>query len=272
MDISHLPIVKIKELAEDSTLLAGAEFMSALEQDPRVGVQAIYRRLKKASDSAKAEAERMARLYFYENGLKARGYYPVAGVDEAGRGPLAGPVAAAAVILPDECALPGLNDSKKLTPQKRELLAAQIKEQAVAWSVALADVEEIYRHNIHQASQIAMCRAVTQLKLKPAGVLVDGFRIGRLSIPQKPIIGGDALSASIAAASILAKVERDCLMEEYHEMYPVYGFQRHKGYGTAEHLQALTRWGPCPIHRTGFRPVLEILARTKKNDTAGEDR
>ncbi|MDF9407445.1 MAG: Ribonuclease HII [Pelotomaculum sp. PtaB.Bin013] len=258
MDISGLSVTEIKELVKSS---AGAseEFIIALARDQRAGVREIYRKLKKAESAAIAEAQRLAKLFVYEDDLRANGYHPVAGVDEAGRGPLAGPVVAAAVILPDKVHLPDLNDSKKLTPQKRELLAGQIKETALAWAVGISTVEEIYRQNIHHAGLTAMRRAVLGLKVKPAYVLVDGFRIEKLVIPQMPIVGGDGLSASIAAGSILAKVERDHIMDSYHESYPEYGFNRHKGYATPEHLNALARLGPCPIHRAGFRPVMDSV-------------
>lgn len=257
MDLSSLSIAAIKILAGRPEV-ASEEFMLAMARDRRAGVREIYHKLKKAEIKATAEAQRLAQMFLYENDLRAGGHHPVAGVDEAGRGPLAGPVVAAAVILPERAALPGLNDSKKLTPRKRELLARQIKEQALAWAVGLATVEEINRDNIHQASLAAMRRAVAALNVEPAYILVDGFRITQLNVPQLPLAGGDGLSASIAAASILAKVERDRMMDAYHEAYPEYGFHRHKGYGTAEHLKALAGLGPCPLHRAGFRPVKEL--------------
>lgn len=256
MEISSLSIAEIKELA-NGPMGAGEEFVLAMAKDQRIGVREIYRKLKKAESAAIAETRRLAKLFVYEDDLRANGYHPVAGVDEAGRGPLAGPVVAAAVILPEKVHLPDLNDSKKLTPQKRELLAGQIKKIALAWAVGISTVEEIYTQNIHHAGLTAMRRAVAGLKVKPAYVLVDGFRIEKLEIPQMPIVGGDGLSASIAAGSILAKVERDHIMDSYHELYPEYGFNRHKGYATPEHLKALARLGPCPIHRAGFRPVVD---------------
>lgn len=260
LDISGLSIAKIKELVRNSRNYS-EEFILALAGDPRVGVQEIYRRWQKAESAAAAETQRLAKLFAYEDDLRVKGYHPVAGVDEAGRGPLAGPVVAAAVILSRDCYLPGLNDSKKLSPSKRELLAGQIKKLAVAWAVGISTIEEIYRCNIHQAGLTAMQRAVMKLTVRPAHVLADGFYIKRLKIPQTPIVGGDGLSASIAAGSILAKVERDRLMDAYHESYPQYGFNRHKGYGTPEHLHALARWGPCPIHRAGFRPVSDVALK-----------
>jgi len=267
LDLSSLPIAEIKRLAGNPGE-AGEEFILALAEDRRAGVREIYHRLKRARDNMAAEMQRLAKMFLYEKRLAASGHCPVAGVDEAGRGPLAGPVVAAAVILPGDVCLPGLNDSKKLTPARREALAEKIKEVALAWAVGISTVEEIYRENIHQASMTAMRRAVSGLKIKPAYLLVDGFRIERLELPQLAIVGGDGLSASIAAASILAKVNRDHLMDSYHEIYPEYGFNKHKGYATPEHLSALARFGPCPIHRAGYRPVKDLLEAGPHDDTA----
>ncbi len=258
MDLSNLTIGEIRKIA-DSPAGAGEDLFKAMMNDSRAGVREIHRRLMRARSAVAAEKQRLARMLLYEDDLKARGIHPVAGVDEAGRGPLAGPVVAAAVILPDDTCLTDLNDSKKLTAAKRELLAGQIKKTALAWSVGVSSVAEIFNENIHRAGLMAMLRAVLGLDLKPVHVLVDGFKINLLECPQTPIIEGDGLSASIAAASIIAKVTRDRLMDSYHELYPQYGFIRHKGYGTPEHLAALARFGPCPIHRAGYRPVQECL-------------
>jgi ribonuclease HII len=191
----------------------------------------------------------------YEEELYARGYSLVAGVDEAGRGPLAGPVVAAAVILPGRVFLSGLNDSKKISPVRREELAHQIKQVALDWAIGLSTVKEIELLNIHYASLLAMRRAVLGLKVVPEFLLVDGRFPLKLSLPQRALVGGDASCASIAAASILAKVARDQLMRICHHLYPQYGFDHHKGYPTVEHRQALARWGPCPLHRLTFRGV-----------------
>ncbi|MDD3652821.1 MAG: ribonuclease HII [Desulfotomaculaceae bacterium] len=263
MDLSTLSISEIKKLVVGSEK-DNQELMLAMSADKRSGVRDIARRLRRANAVMLAEVNRLEKMFVYEDNLRASGYYPVAGVDEAGRGPLAGPVAAAAVILPREVWLPGLNDSKKLTPGKREALAIQIKDVALAFAVGLSSVEEIYQENIYHASLIAMRRAVLQLTIKPAYVLVDGFRIEQLELPQKPLVGGDGLSASIAAASIVAKVYRDHLMENYHELYPEYGFNKHKGYATPEHLRALASYGPCPIHRAGYQPV-KIYIRAQES-------
>ena len=183
-----------------------------------------------------------------------------AGVDEAGRGPLAGPVYAAAVILDPAHPMPGIGDSKALTAAGRELLETLIKERALAWAVARAEVDEIERLNILHATMLAMQRAVAALPLRPSRVLVDGNRCPDFDCPSHAVVDGDARVVTIGAASILAKVARDREMVALDERYPGYGFARHKGYGTAEHLEALRLLGPSPIHRRGFAPVRDLIA------------
>ena len=183
----------------------------------------------------------------------------VAGVDEAGRGPLAGPVVAAAVILDELHPIRGLADSKALTPLKRARLYDEIRAKALCCSVAEASVEEIDRLNILQATLLAMRRAVEGLRLKPVKVLVDGNRLPSLPMMAEAVVGGDAKVAAISAASILAKVTRDRWCEQFHAQYPQYGFAGHKGYGTAEHLEALRLHGACPAHRRSFAPVARVL-------------
>ncbi len=182
----------------------------------------------------------------------------VCGVDEAGRGPLAGPVVAAAVILDPQQPIAGLNDSKKLSAKRREALAMEIRERALAWAVAEASVDEIDRINILQASFLAMRRAVEGLRLRPEKALIDGNRCPALDCPAEAIVGGDGKVASIAAASILAKTVRDAGMLELHADFPVYGFDRHMGYPTAFHLQALREHGPSPVHRRSYAPVAQL--------------
>lgn len=183
------------------------------------------------------------------------------GVDEAGRGPLAGPVVAAAVILPPGASLSGLNDSKKLSPRRRERLAAEIRTTALAWAVAEASAAEIDEWNILRATLRAMARAVAGLPVTPDEVRVDGNQAPALAVPVRTIIGGDALEPAIMAASILAKTHRDARLVALDARYPEYGFARHKGYGTAAHLAALARLGPCPEHRRSFAPVRAALER-----------
>ena len=179
-------------------------------------------------------------------------YSIICGVDEAGRGPLAGPVCAGAVILPHGLCIPGLDDSKKLTDKKRRAIYDVICEKAVAWSVAFGSVEEIEEHNILGATFFAMNRAVSTLKIKPDICLVDGNNVSGIETNSRYVIGGDGLSANIAAASIIAKVTRDRLMEQYALEYPQYAFEKHKGYGTKLHYERLREFGPCPIHRKSF--------------------
>jgi ribonuclease HII len=202
----------------------------------------------------KTQAEKTAQtdLWELETQLHSEGLNLICGVDEAGRGPLAGPVCAAAVILPQGFLPAGLNDSKKLSEKKRELLFPQIQETAVAWSIAFASVEEIERDNILQATFLAMNRAIAGLKPQPEYALIDGNRSREILIPNRCVIGGDGRVASIAAASILAKVSRDHLMLELAEEYPEYGFEKHKGYGTKAHYEALRKYGPSPVHRMSF--------------------
>lgn len=182
-----------------------------------------------------------------------------AGVDEAGRGPLAGPVIAAAVILPAEQEIEGLTDSKCLSARQRERLVAEIRRSATAWGVAAASVAEIDRFNILQASLMAMRRAIARLAVIPQLALIDGNQCPLLTLPMRAIVNGDALVPAISAASIMAKVYRDRVMERLHRRYPQYGFANHKGYATAAHLRALREFGPCPLHRHSFAPVRELL-------------
>jgi len=183
----------------------------------------------------------------------------VCGVDEAGRGPLAGPVVAAAVILDPAFPVDGLNDSKQLSARRREALAIEIRAKALAWAIAEASVEEIERINILQASLLAMRRAVEALAIPPSQALIDGRHCPHLPCPAQAIIGGDGKVASIAAASILAKTFRDAGMLELHQLYPQYGFDRHMGYPTALHLQALKEYGISPVHRRSYAPVARLL-------------
>lgn len=195
----------------------------------------------------------------FEVEARRRGYRRVAGVDEAGRGPLAGPVVAAAVILPARCRLTGINDSKQLSESKRERLYEVIVRRAIGMGVGIATEQEIDSLNILRATRTAMRRAIDALAVAPDCLLTDAVELPGLGIPLRAIIKGDALSLSIAAASIVAKVTRDRLMADYHRTYPQYNFLSHKGYGTEEHLQRLAEYGPCSIHRRTFAPVAAAL-------------
>jgi len=197
----------------------------------------------------------------------------LAGVDEAGRGPLVGNVVAAAVILDPNNPVAGLADSKKLSAKRRESLAEQIRDSAIAWSVISIDAEEIDRINILQATMLAMKQAVEQLAVPPQHVFIDGNRCPDINVPATAIVKGDARVAEISAASILAKVERDAQMLVLHETYPQYGFDKHKGYPTASHMAALAEYGPCPEHRTSYRPVRECRAtRDEGRVTSGKEK
>jgi ribonuclease HII len=191
-------------------------------------------------------------MWAIEEELYTQGYELICGVDEAGRGPLAGPVCAAAVILPRGLVIPGLDDSKKLTDKRRRELMPLIKEQAIAWGIGFATHEEIDQINILQATFLAMERALAELNVKPDLALIDGNREKDFGLPVKTVVKGDSLSANIAAASVLAKVTRDDLMEAQAAEYPQYGFEIHKGYGTKAHYAALKEFGPSPIHRMTF--------------------
>ena len=191
-------------------------------------------------------------MWEIENSFYEKGYELICGVDEAGRGPLAGPVCAAAVILPANIEIPGLNDSKKLTDKKRRELFPIIKEKAIAYGIAFATHTEIDEINILQATYLAMERAMAQLSVKPQLALIDGNRTKDFGLPVQTVVHGDSLSASIAAASILAKVTRDEFMEQMAVEYPQYGFEIHKAYGTKAHYEALRTYGACPIHRMSF--------------------
>ncbi len=199
-------------------------------------------------------------LLFFERSAHAAGAARVAGLDEAGRGPLAGPVVAAAVVFPEGLLIPGVTDSKQLTESRRELLYRLIISGAVAYGIGIVDERTIDEVNIREASIIAMERALDGIFPAPDHLLIDGnFTLPRITISQRPIIKGDCLSHSVAAASILAKVTRDRIMRELHELFPRYNFQKHKGYGTKEHMDLLRLHGPCDAHRKSFQPVAEML-------------
>lgn len=198
------------------------------------------------------EKKRQEALWEIENGLKEKGFKYIAGVDEAGRGPLAGPVYAAAVILPDGAEIPGINDSKKLTPKKREELFDKITDIAISYAIYSVDEKEIDEINILNATHKAMNGAVDALTQKPDYVIIDGNSIKGMEIAHETVVKGDAKSISIAAASILAKVARDRYIDKMGEVYPEYGFENHKGYGTKAHTDAILKYGMCPIHRRTF--------------------
>ena len=243
-------IAEIKKVFASTDLSDYDRLFEEYAGDDREGVKKILEsahRKKKAYDDEKI---RMYKMFEYERKYSDKGY--VCGIDEVGRGPLAGPVVAAAVILPKECDILYLNDSKQISAQKRELLYDEIMEKAVAVGVGMANQDVIDDINILNADYEAMKQAISKLSVRPQLLLNDAVNIPGVDIPQVGIIKGDTLSASIAAASIIAKVTRDRLMVEYDSIYPGYGFARNMGYGTAEHIKALETIGPCAIHRRSF--------------------
>lgn len=253
MDLSKMTIKEIESLLSGENVTA--EFLEACRADGRKAAGQAVRRYERRQQ----EKQRLLALYDYERAAWGEGLELVAGVDEAGRGPLAGPVSVAAVILPHELELPHLNDSKKLSPERREELFEEIREKALAIGTALVDAKTIDRVNIYQATINGMYEAIFSLQPEPQKVLIDAVPLEGLNSPSQSIIKGDAKSASIAAASIIAKVTRDRLMDEYDKKYPEYGFAQHKGYGTARHIEALHKYGPCPIHRISFEPIKSMV-------------
>jgi ribonuclease HII len=259
-DLLKKSIPELREIFVDRQRPVPKAFLEALEVDTRQGAHQLARRIRARYRSNRSEGQRLHTILRFEIELWAQGYSLVAGVDEAGMAPLAGPVVAGAVILPRNYKLRGLNDSKKiLDPEMREELAAQIKQDAVCWSFGFAEVEEIDRINIYHAGLLAMQRAIQGLTCVPDFVLVDARRIPQCPAPQRGIIRGDALSASIAAASIIAKTTRDAHMLELDRRYEGYGFASHKGYPTPEHCRVLKELGALPVHRRSFGRVRQVL-------------
>jgi len=253
-------VPELRELFLDRNRPVPKGLVEALETDSRQGAQQLAKRIRQRRRSNRAEGQRLHSLLRFEIELWAEGFNFVAGVDEAGMAPLAGPVVAGAVILPRNYKLKGLNDSKKILDEaRRDELAAQIKQDAICWSVGFAAVEEIDTINIYHAGLLAMQRAVKGLNYPPEYVLVDARRIPNCAVPQRGIIRGDALSASIAAASIIAKTTRDAHMIELDALYSGYGLATHKGYPTPEHCRALEELGALPIHRRSFARVRQAL-------------
>ena len=250
-------IKEIKASLEDVTNLADPRWID-FEADSRSGVQkAIFQR-KKAIQAEVAEDKRLETMLRYEREAYNQGFQVLAGIDEVGRGPLAGPVVAAAVILPKGCKIRQLNDSKKIPESKHEAIYHEVMKEAVAVGIGIKDAQIIDQVNIYEATKLAMLEALSKLDPQPQHLLIDAMKLDT-PIPQQSIIKGDAKSASIAAASIIAKVTRDRLMDEYDKQYPEYGFAQHKGYGTAQHIEALKKYGPCPIHRSSFEPVRSMV-------------
>jgi ribonuclease HII len=258
MKFSDLSIEEIREQILQGNQPITAHFLNKLGRDPRQGVRKISEFLKKRYEKERAERLRILNMLNFERVLWKSGIRSVAGVDEVGIGPLAGPVVAAAVIFPPGTELAGVDDSKQLEPEQRVKLEAAIRQSTTAIGVGLAEVSEIDHLNIYHAALLAMRRAIEALPLKPEHLLIDARVIPGISIPQNSFNKGDGINFSIAAASIIAKTHRDRLMEELEKKYPGYGFAQHKGYGTSEHQNAIRGLGPCPIHRMSFPFIREL--------------
>ncbi|HET6410994.1 MAG TPA: ribonuclease HII [Anaeromyxobacter sp.] len=258
-DIARLAVPELREKFLERGQPLPEDCEEALSCDPRSGAREVLRQVLRRRRANRCEGQRLRHLLHYEVDLWERGLLRVAGVDEAGMAPLAGPVVAGACILPQDYRPRGIDDSKQLDRAERERLAEDIRLHAVAWATARAEVEEIDSLNIYHAGILALTRAVKALETTPEHVLVDARKLPALRIPHTAIVHGDALSLTIAAASILAKTTRDALMCELDTVHPGYGFARHKGYPTSEHFEALGRLGACPIHRRSFAPVRQAL-------------
>ena len=259
--MSKLKINEIKKLLQEENI--AEEFLEELKQDNRAGVKKLLANFY----NKKKEEERLKNEYaeklVYENKLYNDGYEFVCGVDEVGRGPLAGPVVAACVILKKDSYFAGLNDSKKLSKNKREQLFQKIVKEALSYAVVSVDNREIEKHNIYNATKIAMLKAIKKLKIKPDFILIDAMPLDTKEIKNLSIIKGDTKSISIAAASVIAKVYRDKYMCEMAKIYPNYDFENNAGYGTKKHLEALEKYGITPIHRRDFEPIKTMIKNKK---------
>ena len=252
-------IKEVKALLAELTDLSDPRWAD-YENDSRSGVQAAIKQRRRAIQSDLAEEERLERMLTYEKALYEQGLDLIAGVDEVGRGPLAGPVVAAAVILPKGCKIKGLNDSKKIPKSKHETIYDQVMTQALAVGIGIKDNHVIDEVNIYEATKLAMIEAIERLETGPQHLLIDAMTL-ELPIQQTSIIKGDANSLSIAAASIVAKVTRDRMMADYDHQYPGYAFAKNAGYGTKEHLQGLEHQGVTPIHRRTFEPIKSMVKK-----------
>ncbi len=258
VDPSKLSVGEIRRRFVQGSEPVSGLLLNRLRRDPRQGVRQVYEALRRRQDQEREERLRLDAMLNFERVLWRSGITRIAGVDEAGVGPLAGPVVAAAVVFPPGVEIAGIDDSKRVDPERRETLAVAIREAAAAVAVGIAQVTEIDRLNVYHAGILAMRRAVEGLPEPPEHVLLDAREIPELPIPQNRFDKGDGLNFSIAAASIIAKTHRDRMMRELDRRYPDYGFARHKGYGTAEHQAAIRAHGPCEIHRMSFPVIAEL--------------
>lgn len=255
--MANLTIKQIKDKLAN-TDIQNVEFLEELEKDQRVGVKKIVNSWYTKQQKEAVKMEKFKKHFLLENNAKQKGYKYIAGVDEVGRGPLAGPVVACAVILKDDFSVYEVNDSKQISDKKRHELYPKIVNQIVAVGFGIVDVDVIDEINIYESSRVAMKMAINELKQKADYLLIDAMSVD-LEIPQEKIIKGDAKSVSIGAASILAKVKRDTLMQDYAIKYPGYAFEKNAGYGTKQHLQGLEKLGITPIHRKSFAPVKNYI-------------
>ncbi len=258
MNLSQLSVEEIRRYVANGDAPVSPQILAKLKRDPRQGVRKLYEALKKRHEREKEERLRLDAMLNFERILWRSGIERIAGVDEAGTGPLAGPVVAAAVVFPPHVELYGIDDSKRLDPAERTRLAEEIRNAASSVGIGVADVGEIDRLNVYHAALLAMRRAVKALGEPPQHILVDARTIPDLDIPQNPFNKGDGLNFSIAAASIIAKTHRDSLMDDLDRRYPGYGFAKHKGYSTPEHQDAIRRLGPSPVHRMSFTFIREL--------------
>lgn len=250
-------IAQIKEKLQSENI--NQQYLNRLKNDDRIGVRKLVKQYEKQQEQLKIEREKFEKMTEIEYRLYEKNYKLIAGIDEVGRGPLAGPVVAAAVILPRDFELIGLNDSKQLNEDKRNKFYEIIREQALDIGIGISGNDEIDEINIFEATKLAMKRAVLDLNQAPSYLLIDAVQLNDLPIEQQSIIKGDSKSISIAAASIVAKVTRDSMMKKLHEQYPMYHFNSNMGYGTKEHLEALKQFGPSPVHRKSFKPVSDLV-------------
>ena len=258
MKLNNLSLEEIREQLLRGDQPITANFLNKLGRDPRQGARKIYELLKKRYEKERTDRVRVLNMLNFERVLWKSGIQSVAGIDEVGIGPLAGPVVAAAVVFPPGTELVGIDDSKRLDIDQRVKMEAVIRRTATAIGVGLAEVGEIDRLNIYHAALLAMRRAVEALPVRPDHLLIDARIIPDVSIPQNSFFKGDGINFSIAAASIIAKTYRDRLMEDLEKKYPGYGFAQHKGYGTAEHQNSVRQLGPCPVHRMSFPFIREL--------------
>ena len=257
-DLSHLSIDEIRTRFVQGDEPVTGSVLSALRRDPRASVRRLHDTLRRRQERDRQERARIDAMLHFERVLWKSGVARIAGVDEAGVGPLAGPVVAAAVVFPPGARIDGVDDSKKIDPARRERLAEEIRARCLDCAVGLAEVEEIDRLNVYHAAILAMRRAVEGLSEPPEHVLLDAREIPDLGLPQNQFEKGDGINFSIAAASILAKTHRDALMHDLDRRFPEYGFARHKGYGTEEHQAAIREHGPCAVHRMSYQVIHEL--------------